>query len=237
MSSNEYSVASLNQGYIILFRSVGAIRNPQEKNKAPFKSFVSDTVVFLEALLGKRVFVHSYYYSVNLVIALNFAEMLSKNGKKVCIFNYGKIKWEFFPYQLELKLDCSPGSEVIVFEAESEKEVPENFALVTSYRNLKVNGEKVNVEKVDANLFKATVEGETYLFKIVEGRIVDYEMGDLQRNLLELIKELGSPCSLTDVVNIASRRFNASRDKVREELQFLVNVGKIKVKNKVIELL
>ncbi len=193
--------------------------------------------MFLEALLGKRTFVHSYYYSVNLAIALNFAEMLSKNGKKVCIFNYGKIKWEFFPYELNLNLDCSPGSEVIVFEAESEKEVPEDFALVTSYKSLKIRATRVDVEKVDVNLFKATIDGDSYLFKLVEGRLVDYEVSELQKGILDLIRELGSPCSLTDVVNIASRRFNASRDKVREELQFLVNLGKIRVKNKVIELL
>jgi hypothetical protein len=193
--------------------------------------------VFLERLLGLKTIIISYYYSANLTISINVASLLSKQGKDICIVNYDKIRWNLYPYDMDFSPNCSPQSEIIVFEAESESEIPKNFRLVTTFKNLKIDGIKVKINKVDTNLYKALFNDEEYFFKIINGKIEDYEIDNVDKEILNIISNLGSPCNLTDVINISSKKLNMSRDKIREELQFLTQLGKIKIQHKIIELL
>ncbi len=193
--------------------------------------------MFLERLLGLKTIIISYYYSANLTISINVASLLSKQGKDICIVNYDKIRWNLYPYDMDFSPNCSPQSEIIVFEAESESEIPKNFRLVTTFKNLKIDGIKVKINKVDTNLYKALFNDEEYFFKIINGKIEDYEIDNVDKEILNIISNLGSPCNLTDVINISSKKLNMSRDKIREELQFLTQLGKIKIQHKIIELL
>ncbi len=193
--------------------------------------------MFLERLLELKSIITSYYYYINLAIIMNVASLLSKENKDICIINYDKIKWDFYPYDIDFSLNCSPRSEIIVFEAESEKEIPKNFKLITTYKNLKVDGIKIKIDKIDVNLYKSRIDDKEYLFRVINGKIEDYEIGDIDKEILNIISSLGNPCNLTDVINISQKKLNLPRDKIREELQFLIQIGKIKIHNKIIELI
>ncbi|AWR94795.1 hypothetical protein [Acidianus brierleyi] len=201
------------------------------------KAFIIGKFVFLERLLDLKSIIISYYYSINLTIIMNVASLLSKQSKDVCIINYDKIKWDFYPYNIDFSLNCSPKSEIIVFEAENEREIPKNFRLVTTYKNLKIDGTKIKIDKVDINLYKSRIDDEEYLFRVINGKIEDYEIRDIDKEILNIITSLGNPCNLTDVINISQKKLNLPRDKIREELQFLIQIGKIKIHNKIIELI
>jgi len=168
---------------------------------------------------------------------MNVAYLLSKQGKDICIINYDKIKWNFYPYNIDFSINCSPNSEIIVFEAENESEIPKNFRLVTTYKNLKIDGTKIKIDKIDINLYKSKIDDKEYLFRLINGKIEDYEIGDIDKEILNIIASLGNTCNLTDVINISQKKLNLSREKIREELQFLIQIGKIKIHNKIIELI
>lgn len=193
--------------------------------------------MFLERLLDKKSLVISYYYSVNLILLMNFASLYyRKTGKNVCIGNFGKIKWELYPKDVDFPIICDENSALLVFEAESESELPEKFIFATSYKNLKVNAVKVRVEKFDQNTYRAIIEDEIIPFKITKGEINEVRLTDEHNELLNIIKELGGECEMKDLVNIASKRLNIPRDEVRERLLFLKEIDKIEIDGKKIRL-
>lgn len=194
--------------------------------------------MFLEELLDKRSLIISYYYSINLTLLLNFASLLyKKKGSHICIINYGKIKWEFYPYEINFPVKCDENASVLVFEAESEKEVPEKFNLVTSYKNLKINAVKVKVEKIDASTYKAILDDYVEMFKINQGKIEEVKLDNTLTELIKIISELGSETELKDVVNIASKRLELTKDEVREKLLFLQELNKIEIKDKKVKII
>ncbi|EHP68759.1 MAG: hypothetical protein RXS23_00910 [Metallosphaera yellowstonensis] len=187
--------------------------------------------MFLEELLTGRHLLVSYYYSVNVAIISSIARELSRRGFSVCIVNLEKMRfWE----RVEVK--CEPGARVLVFDAESESEVPQDYLLVTSTMNLNLEGVKrYKIKKVQGNIYRA--EGEaTYYFKVNQGRVEDYELsqGDL---LVDILRELGGEATLKDLVNIYSHRSGKGREKVREELGLLARLGKIEIRGGKVRLL
>ncbi|PVU75621.1 hypothetical protein DDW13_04740 [Acidianus hospitalis] len=202
------------------------------------KIFCTNYYVFLERLLDKKSLVISYYYSVNLTLLMNFASLYyRKTGKSICIGNFGKIKWEFYPKDVDFPIKCDENSAFLVFEAENENELPEKFIFATSYKNLKVNAIKVRVEKFEYNTYKAIIEDEIIPFKIVKGEINEIKLANDYTELLNIIKELGGECEMRDLVNIASKRLNIPRDEVKEKILFLKEIDKIDIEGKKIKLI
>lgn len=194
--------------------------------------------MFLEKLIDKHTLVVSYYYTANLTLLLNFASILHrKKGTYICIANYGKIKWELYPYELDFPIKCDDNASLLVFEAESEREVPEKFVLVTSYKNLKINATKVRIEKINSRIYKAIFEDYIEAFKINNGRIEEVKLDDALTEILRIISELGEEVELKDVVNIVSKKLELTKEEVREKLLFLQELNKIEIKDKKIRLI
>jgi len=134
----------------------------------------------------------------------------------------------------EVEQKCDETSYIIVFDPENEFELPIKYNLVTSAT--KINGkfdEIIKIDKVLSNLYKAeNKSGNIFLFKITNDRIIEEQLKPIYEEILDLLKEFGGEASLTDIVNIISKRHNMSRDSVRDELVFLKNLGLIDIKNK-----
>ncbi|AWR97589.1 hypothetical protein DFR86_08530 [Acidianus sulfidivorans JP7] len=196
--------------------------------------------MFLDNLVDNSSLIISYYYSVNLTILMNYASILhKKRNKNICIANYGKIKWEFYPYEIDFPIRCDENSAMLVFEAESEKEIPEKFSLATSYKNLRINAIKIQIEKIDNNLYKAISKGNIIsVFKINEGKITEQQMDNIYAEILYIIKDLGGTCDLRDLLNISSKKLEIPKEEIKERLLFLKEINKIEIeKNKTIRLI
>ncbi|QKQ99532.1 hypothetical protein GWK48_03205 [Metallosphaera tengchongensis] len=182
--------------------------------------------MFLEELLSGKHLIVSYYYSVNLSITFSIARELTRRGEKVCILNQEKIKWNLVPFSVDLT--CDQGSVNMVFEADSENQVPPNYLLVTSIRELKLpDSRKFKVTKVDANSFLAIGEGTRFLFRLNHGVIEDVQERD---DVIQILRELGGEATLQDLVNISSRKLRRSKEEIREELSHLVKIGRVEIK-------
>ncbi|ARM76297.1 hypothetical protein [Acidianus manzaensis] len=193
--------------------------------------------MFLENIIDNSSLIISYYYSVNLTILMNFASILhKKRNKNICIANYGKIKWEFYPYEIDFPIRCDENSALLIFEAESEKEIPDKkFSLITSYKNLKIDAIKIKIDKTSNNLYKAIVKDNVIsLFKINEGKIIEERLDNTYTEILNIINDLGGTCDLKDLLNISSKKLNTTKEEIKEKLLFLKEINKIEIdKNKV----
>lgn len=184
-----------------------------------------------ELVVGKHLIV-SYYYSVNLRLTLTLAKLLKDRGEEVCILNEHKIKWNLAPFTVEF--NCSESSVNLVFEAESELEVPKNYLFVTSSRKLNLPGAKTfHIKKISEVAFLAYSEEARFSFKIGKDTIEEFEQGE---DLIKILKDLGGEATLRDLVNISSKKLNLPKEKVREEVSFLINTGKISVAKNFIRL-
>ncbi|AWR99774.1 hypothetical protein [Metallosphaera hakonensis] len=189
--------------------------------------------MFLEELASRRHLVLSYFYTVNLTLVLSLARLLESRGEEVCIIHDERIRWNLAPFTVNLK--CSPNSVNLVFEAESELEVPKDFLLVTSNRNLKLHdATTLRLSKVKEGIFMALGEGAKFTFRISANGVEDYE--ERKSDVIKILEELGGEATLQDIVNISSKRLNLSREMVREELGFLARTGKIVIKKNVVRL-
>jgi len=184
----------------------------------------------LEDLISKPRVIKSYYYYPKLILTIAIAEYLYSQGKDVCIFNFDKINWQYYPYQINFVMRCNEDSENLVFEAEDETEVPLKFLIVTSIKNLKLGVPISEIQRVDQNLYKINIDGQIRLFRIIEGKIVEEKIKGLADEILELLKEY-KELSLKEIVDIVSNKTRSSRESVRKEVYFLKEVGVIEIKD------
>ncbi len=209
-----------------------------KKGEIDLKIFCINCHVFLERLLYAKSLVISYYYSANLTLLINFASLYhKKTGKNICIGNFGKIKWEFYPKDIDFPIKCDENSAFLVFEAESESEIPEKFIFATSFKNLDVNAIKVRIEKFGYNEYKAIIKDEIIPFKIINGEIKEIKLASDYVELLNIINELGGECEMKDLLNIASKRLSVPREEVKEKLLFLKEINKIDIEGKKIRII
>jgi len=185
--------------------------------------------VFEDLLQTKRL-IKSYYYYPKLVLVINIAEYLYSKGRDVCIFNFDKIKWEYYPYNLNFHMKCNERSENIIFEAEDESEIPNNFSLVTSIKKLNLGIPQSEIQKLDQNLFKINIDNKIYLFRIIEGKIVEEKIKGLSEEFINILREYNE-LSLKEIVDILYHKTNSSRDNIRKEIYFLKDIGVIEIKN------
>ncbi|WP_369609990.1 hypothetical protein [Sulfurisphaera javensis] len=160
---------------------------------------------------------------------LNIADYLFKKGKDICIFNFDKIKWEFYPYDINFTMKCNEKSENIVFEADDESEIPPNFLIVTSIKRLNLGIPVIEIEKIDQNLYKMNISDKIYLFRIIEGKIIEEKIKGLSEEIIQLLKEYGE-LSLKEIIDILSHKTRNSRDNIRKEIYFLKDLGIIQIK-------
>lgn len=183
----------------------------------------------LEELISKKRLIRSYYYLAKLILVINIAEYLSSKGKDVCIFNIDKIKLEYYNFSLNFNLKCNERSENIIFEAEDESEVPINFLIVTSTKKLNLGIPTSEIFKVDQNLYRINIDENILLFRIVNGKIVEEKIKNVDEEIVNLLREYGE-LTLKEIVDIVSRKTNNSRDSIRKEIYFLKDIGIIEIK-------
>lgn len=184
----------------------------------------------LEELISKPRVIKSYYYYPKLVLILNIAEYLYNQGKDVCIFNFDKINWQYYPYQINFVMRCNEDSENLIFEAEDETQVPLKFLIVTSVKNLKLGFPISEIQRIDQNLYKINIDNEIYLFRIINGKIIEEEVRGLSDEIIELLNEY-KELSLKEIVDIISNKTRSSRENVRREVYFLKEIGVLEIKN------
>ncbi|MEM4746564.1 MAG: hypothetical protein QXF40_04340, partial [Metallosphaera sp.] len=76
-------------------------------------------------------------------------------------------------------------------------------------------------------------EEARFSFKIGKDTIEEFEQGE---DLIKILKDLGGEATLRDLVNISSKKLNLPKEKVREEVSFLINTGKISMAKNFIRL-
>ncbi|MDT7861009.1 MAG: hypothetical protein RRA45_02150 [Saccharolobus sp.] len=188
-----------------------------------------DLIDYILYIKSERILIYSYFIRVRVILILNVIEKLK--NEHICIINYDRLL-KIINKEVEQK--CDETSYIIVFDPENEFELPIKYNLVTSAT--KINGkfdEIIKIDKVLSNLYKAeNKSGNIFLFKITNDRIIEEQLKPIYEEILDLLKEFGGEASLTDIVNIISKRHNMSRDSVRDELVFLKNLGLIDIKNK-----
>jgi hypothetical protein len=193
------------------------------------KHLIVDLIDYILYIKSKRILIYSYFIRVRVILILNVIEKLK--NEHICIINYDRLL-KIINKEVEQK--CDETSYIIVFDPENEFELPIKYNLVTSAT--KINGkfdEIIKIDKVLSNLYKAeNKSGNIFLFKITNDRIIEEQLKPIYEEILDLLKEFGGEASLTDIVNIISKRHNMSRDSVRDELVFLKNLGLIDIKNK-----
>ncbi|BBD73987.1 hypothetical protein HS1genome_2376 [Sulfodiicoccus acidiphilus] len=177
----------------------------------------------LELLASRKSLVRSYFYSVNLMLLFKVGAILAKTND-VCIINEHKIRWNLAPV-LEFNPRCVEGAKLLVFEAESELEVPQEFWLATSPKRLKLQADVVEVVKLSDGSFKATLANELFNFRISGGQLLELKMGSDEAEVLRLLEEWGGEAELKDVVAVASKRCGMTRDAVREVVWRLKEKG------------
>lgn len=187
-------------------------------------------------ILEKPRLIRSYYYSLNLLLVIKAAERLYSEGKKPCIINIDKIKWEFYPYDVNFKQICEEDSENIVFEAEKVSEIPLKFRLVTTTKNFNLDCEKTTIEKIGINLYKMILDGEPVIFRVENGKLVERVLNNIEEEIINLLEENGGQLSIKEVVDIVSHRLRTSKDNVRNELALLKSIGKIEIEKGVVSL-
>ncbi|WP_168065387.1 hypothetical protein [Sulfolobus sp. S-194] len=185
--------------------------------------------MFKELTQTKRL-IKSYYYYPKLVLVINIAQYLYNKGHDVCIFNFDKIKWEYYPYDLNFHMKCTEKSENIIFEVEDESQIPNNFTLVTSIKKLNLGIPVSEIQKLDQNLFKINIDNKIYLFRIIDGKIVREKIKGLSEEIINLLKEYNE-LSLKEVVEIIYHKTKSSRDNIRKEIYFLKDIGIVEIKN------
>ena len=184
----------------------------------------------IEELISKPRVIKSYHYYPKLVLTLNIAEYLYSQGKDVCIFNFDKINWQYYPYKINFMMKCKENSENLIFEAEDETQVPLKFLLVTSIKNLKLGLPVSEIQRIDQNLYRINFDNEIRLFRIIEGKIVEEKIRGLSDEIIELLNEYRE-LSLKEIVNILSNKTRSSRENVRQEIYFLKEIGIVEIKN------
>jgi hypothetical protein len=193
------------------------------------KHLIVDLIDYILYIKSERILIYSYFIRVRVILILNVIEKLK--NEHICIINYDRLL-KIINKEVEQK--CDETSYIIVFDPENEFELPIKYNLVTSAT--KINGkfdEIIKIDKVLSNLYKAeNKSGNIFLFKITNDRIIEEQLKPIYEEILDLLKEFGGEASLTDIVNIISKRHNMSRDSVRDELVFLKNLGLIDIKNK-----
>ncbi|BCU71357.1 hypothetical protein [Stygiolobus caldivivus] len=180
-------------------------------------------------ILEKPRLIRSYYYSVNLVIIINAAQRIYSQGKKPCIINFDKIKWEFYPYDINFKQICEEESENLVFEAEKVSEIPIRFRLITSVKNFNLGCEVNTIEKIGNNLYKLRLTDDTIIFHVKDGKLIERVLNPLEEEILRLLNENNGRMSMKEVVDITSYKLGISKESVRNELAFLRSLGKIEI--------
>ncbi|MDT7872046.1 hypothetical protein WIW89_08350 [Stygiolobus sp. CP850M] len=191
----------------------------------------------IERILQKPRLIKSYYYGVNLVIVINAAEKLYAEGKKPCIINFDKIKWEFYPYEIKFKMFCDNDSENLVFEAEKVSEIPLKFRLVTSAKVFNINCDIATVERIGNNLYKILLDGEVLTFQVKEGKLTERAMNRIDEEILNLLNENGGTMTVKELVDIISFKLRVSKDYVRNELAFLKTSGKVEIEKSTVKLI
>lgn len=193
------------------------------------KHLIVDLIDYILHIKSERILIYSYFIRVRVILILNVIEKLK--NEHICIINYDRLL-KIINKEVEQK--CDETSYIIVFDPENEFELPIKYNLVTSAA--KINGkfdEIIKIDKVLSNLYKAeNKSGNIFLFKIANNHIVEEQLKPVYEEILDLLKEFGGEASLTDIVNIISKKHNMSRDSVRDELVFLKNLGLIDIKNK-----
>ncbi|BDB97369.1 hypothetical protein SACC_03860 [Saccharolobus caldissimus] len=193
------------------------------------KHLIVDLIDYILYIKSERILIYSYFIRVRVILILNIIEKLK--NEHICIINYDRLL-KIINKEVEQK--CDETSYIIVFDPENEFELPIKYNLVTSAT--KINGkfdEIIKIDKVLSNLYKAeNKSGNIFLFKITNDRIIEEQLKPIYEEILDLLKEFGGEASLSDIVNIISKRHNMSRDSVRDELVFLKNLGLIDIKNK-----
>lgn len=182
----------------------------------------------IEEIISKPRVIRSYYYYPKLVLVLNIAEYLYSKGKDVCIFNFDKINWQYYPYRTNFIMKCNENSENIVFEADHESEIPLKLLLITTTSALKIGIPMTEIQRVDQNLFKINLDGTIYLFRITNGKIVEEKIKGLSEEIIQLLTDYNE-LSIKEIVDIISNKTKSSREIVRKELYFLKELGLIEI--------
>jgi len=184
----------------------------------------------LEELISKPRVIKSYYYYPKLILTLNIAEYLYSRGKDVCIFNFDKINWQYYPYQTNFIMKCNENSENLIFEVEDESQIPLKFLIVTSIKNLKLGLPVSEIQRMDQNLYRINLDNQIYLFRIVDGKILEEKVKGLSEEIIQLLNEY-KELSLKEVVDIISNKTKSSRENVRKEVYFLKEIGVVDIQN------
>ncbi|BCS91633.1 hypothetical protein [Metallosphaera javensis (ex Sakai et al. 2022)] len=189
--------------------------------------------MFLEELASGKHLIVSYYYTASLTITLTLARLLRQRGEEVCIINEDRIRWNLAPFPVDLK--CGPRSVNLVFDAMSESEVPSSYLLVTSSRHLRLpSAREFKLTRINDGIYMATGEGTKFLFKVSNAGVedVDYE----KSSVLSVLEDFGGTALLGELVDAASQRLKMPKEQVREEIAFLIRIGKVRTRKNVIEI-
>ncbi|MBP1356965.1 MAG: hypothetical protein JZD40_00520 [Sulfolobus sp.] len=93
---------------------------------------------------------------------------------------------------------------------------------------LKIGIPMTEIQRVDQNLFKINLDGTIYLFKIINGKIVEEKIKGLSEEIIQLLTDYNE-LSIKEIVDIISNKTKSSREIVRKELYFLKELGLIEI--------
>jgi len=186
-------------------------------------------VDYILSLRGNRILVVSYFINVKVNLIYNIIKKL--NNSNICIINFEKL---IKIVDFSIEQSCNESSYVIVFEPKGEDDLTMRYDLVISTFEIKaVFDEILKIEKISQSMYKAKNKaGDMFLFKIVNGNIVEESLKPLQETIVSLLKEYGGEVDMSDVVNIISKKYGLSKDATRQELLFLKQLGILDIKNK-----
>ncbi|AGE71486.1 hypothetical protein [Sulfolobus acidocaldarius] len=195
----------------------------------------SDMINIVQEILEEPSLIFSYYNNVKIVILLNLIKHLRSMGKEICIVNLEKIKPDVLPPDFHSV--CNEKSEVIVYEAEDEKEVPVKFTVIISSKKLKLGVRMIQIDKLGENLYKMKINNNVlHLFRVLNDyTIKEEQIGDVENEILKLLREY-QQMSMREIVQIIAHKTNSSREEVRNKLYFLKTIGAVEIKEGIVSL-
>ncbi|MEM0173952.1 MAG: hypothetical protein QXV69_01560 [Sulfolobaceae archaeon] len=176
-----------------------------------------------------NVLLVSYYKNFNIKFALEVARALEHVGEKICIKTSLRIP-------LNIQSICEEDAKKILIEVESESDLEKYFKFATSYKILKNVKYIIKANKVRQNIFKVQIENNYFLVRVTENEIIDEDFGDLEKIILNTIKDWDNNITMKDIMNIITYKIGISKNEIKNALLFLKSLGIIEIKNGIIKL-
>lgn len=192
----------------------------------------------LEELTRGKTVIASYYALPKARIVTYVISKLKEKGVPLCVMGYERLRLEgVSSLQTEEIGGCGKDSFVIEVEAENPSDRAD---LITTVKPMKLKGFTTYIiEKIDFNLYimKNIYTNEVQKIFFENNSVIELMETPLESSLLSLLIELGGTAELKDLVLIGTKRFDTSRERVRETVSLLAREGKVKISSGKVTLL